>query len=147
MCSFARIAFVLLSLPHIIEMLLGVLMRALVGTVCLALLMTPVWASTGLDLKSGKEMGYDAAWQQRYDNLLVKYAKQNCRSLKKVNKKATKTAGSGKKSDGMKALGGLLKQAGGVDLGTATQVSAEVVKDAEVRRDASQAVMDAKKCK
>jgi len=98
------------------------------------------------DVASAKSYGYVNNDAAKYNRLVGKYAKKDCKWLAKENKKAIKTAGKEAKGTGIQIGAGILNNGGTTKLGLATQITGDVIKDAAIRRDASEAVYTAKGC-
>ena len=98
------------------------------------------------DVASAKSYGYVNNDAAKYDRLVKKYAKKDCKWLAKEHNKAIKTAGKEAKGTGIQIGAGILNHGGTTKLGLATKITGDVVKDAAIRRDASEAVYKAKGC-
>ena len=98
------------------------------------------------DVASAASYGYVNNDAAKYNRLVKKYAKKDCKWLANENKKTTKTAGKEAKGTGIQIGAGILNNNGTTKLGLATQLAGDAIKDAAIRRDASEAVADAKGC-
>ena len=98
------------------------------------------------EVASAGSYGYVNNDAAKYNRLVKKYVKKDCKWLAKENQKATKTAGKTAKGTGVQIGAGILNHGGTTKLGLATKITGDVIKDAAIRRDASEAVSDAKGC-
>ena len=120
-------------------------MKQTIVGLSLSLCLIGASASAG-DVASAKSYGYVNNDAAKYNRLVGKYIKKDCKWLAKENQKATKTAGKKAKGTGVQIGAGILNHGGTTKLGLATQITGDVIKAAAIRRDASAAVSKAKGC-